>query len=496
MYESYFEFRSRPFATAPAASLYFPAGNIESAFQTLVRCIARGEGPAFVMGATGTGKSMLCHLLAQRWSSQFDVVQLSCAQLATARALLQSILYELGLPYRGLEEGELRLSLIDFLRHSEKSKNDGVLLLVDEAHTLDIELLEELRMLTNLIVDGEPKVRLVLIGGPKLEEAFASPKLDAFNQRIAARCYLHPLSYDETLDYAMAQIAAVGGDPQAVFTEDALQAVYHASDGIPRLINQVCDRALLLAMSADKRTIGAHLVEQAWADLQQLPPPSEPDLPEATPMEEVIEFGSLTDIPQGEANEEDEEDVFEQQEAQTHAIDLTDQLDGIEEQVAALEIPSTESDEQSDAPEDCVDDGVIELAPLADDWGDDSPVDQAEAASATADPFAADYEQEEIVVDRYALLDALASPDAEPSDRLAARVEELKDEAPEEPLDLEEEQTDTLEPTKVSVMREPPDDSDLIVLISEDGTAGRADEAKGNAYRQEYNQLFSRLRRS
>lgn len=292
MYEDFFRFDARPFPAAPRVDLYFPAFSAENAHQTLIRCIGRAEGPALLIGGTGTGKSLLCHLLAARFQHALHVVMLTSARLCTRRALLQNILFELGLPYRGLQEGELRLSLIDFLK-LERSDREGVLLLVDEAHTLPLRLVEEIRMIGNSLHGGLPGVRLVLAGGPALEERLANPKLESLNQRIAARCYLQPLNYEETLDYIRSQIITVGGDPAQVFAEDALGAVHQATDGVPRLVNQLCDHALVLAVVNEQRQVDARLIEEAWADLQQLPAPRQAPASDAFGDEGVIEFGEL-----------------------------------------------------------------------------------------------------------------------------------------------------------------------------------------------------------
>src|SRR5207244_2142982 len=119
-------------------------------------------------------------------------------------ALLQNILFELKLPYRDMDEGELRLSLVDHLE-PRSGGPDGLLLLVDEAHMLPLRLLEEIRLLTNVVRDGQTRVRLVLAGGMALEERLTSPKLESLHQRIAARCYLQSLRRDETIYYVQEQ---------------------------------------------------------------------------------------------------------------------------------------------------------------------------------------------------------------------------------------------------------------------------------------------------
>jgi hypothetical protein len=201
-------------------------------------------------------------------------------------------MFELGLPFRGLEEGELRLALVDFLNSAERAPG-GLLLVVDEAHTFSWRLMDELRMITNLARHGEPRVRLVLAGGPRLEERFASPKMEAFSQRVAMRCYLESLTRGETIEYCRQQIHWAGGQPEGVFEAAALERVFEATDGVPRLINQLADQALVLGHLARQRPVAAATIDEAWADLQQLPAPWAPAPPAATGA--PIEFGLLTD---------------------------------------------------------------------------------------------------------------------------------------------------------------------------------------------------------
>src|SRR5690349_809245 len=238
MYESYFRLTQRPFVPAPSAENYIPTGSLETARQTLVRCIERGEGPAIIVGPAGTGKSLLCHVVAKHCRARYQVALLSGARLGTRRALLQNILFELKLPYRDMDEGELRLSLIDHLE-PRSSGPEGLLLLVDEAHTLPLRLIEEVRLLTNVVRDGQSRVRLVLAGGMALEERLSSPKLESFHQRIAARCYLQPMGREETIFYVQEQIHRCGASADNLFTPDAQAAIHTATDGTPRLINQV-----------------------------------------------------------------------------------------------------------------------------------------------------------------------------------------------------------------------------------------------------------------
>jgi type II secretory pathway predicted ATPase ExeA len=291
MYESFFRFHDRPFAAAPVIDTYYPAETIEQSRQNLIRIVERAEGPGLIVGPAGVGKSLLCRLLAEYFRDRFDVVILSSARITTRKALLQNILFELGLPYRDSEEGELRLSLLDFLQPGNSSEN-GMLLIVDEAHALPMRLLDEIRMITNLVRDGQVRVRLVLAGGPRLEERFAHPKLESFNQRLAARCYLDAIGREDCFRYVHSQIAAAGGDAAKIFDDSVQEAIYQATGGIPRLVNQICDHALVLGCAGGHRQLSGARIEEAWSDLQQLPGPWETPVAQVDAGDGVVEFGS------------------------------------------------------------------------------------------------------------------------------------------------------------------------------------------------------------
>ncbi|MCE5268666.1 MAG: AAA family ATPase [Planctomycetaceae bacterium] len=294
MYDGCFGLSRRPFGSVPQADQYFPAATIEGAKTTLARCIQRGEGAGLVVGPAGTGKTLLCLLLAEQFRRCFQVAMLASGGLTNRRSLYQAILYELGRSYRGMDEGELRLAVVDYVTAGDGSSR-GMILLVDEAHLMPLRLLEEIRLLSNVARSGQPLVRLVLAGAPSLEERLANPKLDSLNQRLSARCYLDAFTRTETQDYIQSQINWAGGRGDVVFPEATCQTVFQATGGIVRLINQVCDHALLLSYVAGRKTVEPAGAEEAWADLQQLPTPTTSQSAESPSNGSVIEFGSLDD---------------------------------------------------------------------------------------------------------------------------------------------------------------------------------------------------------
>jgi type II secretory pathway predicted ATPase ExeA len=298
MYESFFGFVKRPFLAVSTLDRYFPSTSVEQTCQTTTRAISRGEGPVAIFGGTGLGKTMCCMRVADNFRRNFEVVMLASSQLITRRALLQSLLFELRCPYREMSEGELRLTLMNRLQPSTENPTDGLVLIIDEAQTLSIKLLEELRLLTNVVRNGVPRVRMILCGTMRLEECLSHPHMESLNQRLAARCYLTPMSMPETGQYVKHKIELSGVNSSTIMTRDALEAIYRGSDGIPRLVDQLADQALLLACNDRERPVSAAMVGRAWCMLQQLPNPwSEPESiakPEVT--ERFISQSSTTSV--------------------------------------------------------------------------------------------------------------------------------------------------------------------------------------------------------
>jgi type II secretory pathway predicted ATPase ExeA len=348
----------------------------------LARCIQRGEGVGLVVAPSGTGKTLLCLLLAEQFRRSFQVATLASGRLSTRRALFQAILYALGRPYRYMDEGELRLAVTEHLTSVDGGQR-GMLLLIDEAHTLPLRLLEEIRLLSNLARNGQPLVRLVLAGAAVLEEHFASPKLDSFSQRLSARCYLEAFSHSETKDYIQWQVDSAGGLGNEVFAEATCQTVFQATGGVPRLVNQVCDHALLLAYVAGRKTIEPANVEEAWADLQQLPTPWSGGVKSDAANGSVIEFGSLDDAPEAAAATTASARVFrvasveEEEEAETGDFEPSEQIHRIEELLAR-------------ADDDFQPAGSI------------GPEIELHFEETTPHPFQEEFEHEEVVSDRYA----------------------------------------------------------------------------------------------
>lgn len=293
MHQSYFSLTKRPFAAVASLESYQSLEGQTAALELIRRCVDRNEGLATLIGGPGLGKTALTLKLTEQLEEDFKVARLGGGNFGSRRALLQAISFGLGLPFRGLDEGDLRVQLADFLGRVERQFR-GVVLIVDEADTLPIRLLEELRLLTNY-GSGSAPVSLVLVGGMTLEERLASPYLASFNQRITARGYLEPLTAEETSRFVAAQLEStkgIGGSFDAL----ALKEIHSLTGGVPRVINQLCDHCLMLASLSEIRKIDGPMVAEAWADLQRLPSPSRAaSSASVESADELIEFGGLDD---------------------------------------------------------------------------------------------------------------------------------------------------------------------------------------------------------
>jgi general secretion pathway protein A len=270
MYEAFFGLKRRPFAATPDPQCFLASGTIQAALDEIVVCVEQGQGIAVVSAPAGTGKTLLCERLRSELGDRFESVLLRHASFLTRRALLQTILCELNHSYRQQDEQELRLELSPAIR-ALRPQREALVLICDEAHQLSEELLEELRILSDLAEHGRPLVRLVLVGQLRLEETLALSSLEALSQRIRAHVCLETMNRAGSLDYIDYRLTWAGGRTDEIFTTEALELVSRAADGVPRCINQLCDHALLLAYVAEQQPVPAEMIREALQDLRQLP---------------------------------------------------------------------------------------------------------------------------------------------------------------------------------------------------------------------------------
>lgn len=293
----------RPFSSVPDIETYYPSLSAEAARSHLFRALDRGEGPAFLFGETGLGKTLLCRLLADQFEMDAPVLFLSSARIASRKSFFLHLLFQLHTePSANADEDELRVRFYDHLRHSDYSR---YVLLVDNGDTLPFAVLDEVRSLLDMEYYGTPRFRVALSGTSRFEERLNAPRFASFAQRIACRAWLEPFTRDETADYIARQMKRAAEEYGGLtFSSDAAKLVHKLADGVPRLINQVCDLTLYLSASSEKE-IPAKSVQKAWNLLQQIPDDENPDSAEETVSresaaaetndEDVVEFGTLDD---------------------------------------------------------------------------------------------------------------------------------------------------------------------------------------------------------
>ena len=270
MYESFFGLAKRPFTTMPDPACFVPIDGAYQACSSLAQCAIDGRGIGVLTAPAGLGKTLICQRLAQELADRFTVVFLPTANFLTRRSLLQAILFELGHSYVRMGDQELRLALTSVIRRLRPGRGT-IVLIVDEGHLLAPRMLEELRALTNFAEAGESLLRLIISGQLALEETLSQPAMLALNQRIGVQTALQSLTRDESAEYISRRLALAGANVSDVFSNDALGTICEASDGSPRCLNQLCDHSLLLSYLSSQRPVVEETVREALDDLKQLP---------------------------------------------------------------------------------------------------------------------------------------------------------------------------------------------------------------------------------
>jgi general secretion pathway protein A len=266
MYTQFYGLREKPFSLSPDPRFLFLSDSHREALAHLLYGIEQGEGFIAITGEVGTGKTTLCRTLLQRLEPGSEVAFLFNPQLSGLE-LLQAIDAELGLETQDKSRRELMDQLNRFLL-TKRQEGRRVLLLIDEAQNLEREALEQVRLLSNLETDTAKLIQIVLIGQPELDSLLESSDLRQLRQRISVRWRLRPLTASETRDYVRHRLRVAAGAPRDVFTDLALREVHRRSGGVPRVINRLCDRALLAGYAAGAREIGLGAVAEAQREIE------------------------------------------------------------------------------------------------------------------------------------------------------------------------------------------------------------------------------------
>ena len=273
MYEAFYGLREKPFNLTPDPKFLFLSEKHKEALGHLLFGIQNHTGFVMVTGEIGTGKTTICRNLLKQLDVKTNLAYIFNPPLNPIE-LLRKINSEFGID----DSADNLVDLVDVLNAyllEASSLGNNCVLLIDEAQNLSPLVLEQVRLLSNLETETEKLLQIVLIGQPELIEMLALKELRQLNQRITARYHLKSLSEKETMQYIAFRIHVAGGRRKVKFAKPAVRAVYQKSGGTPRVINAICDRALLIGYTKEARTITAAVVKRAAREVRGEKPPSE-----------------------------------------------------------------------------------------------------------------------------------------------------------------------------------------------------------------------------
>ncbi|MBC7800272.1 MAG: AAA family ATPase [Gemmatimonadaceae bacterium] len=266
MYETFYNLSAMPFQLTPDSRFFFGSKGHSKAIAHLNYGLAQGEGFIIVTGEVGAGKTTLVEWLR----SQMDPAAYTIARVSTTQVsendLFRLAMAGFGLTEEGLPKSAL-LQRFEGVLSDHQAMGRRCLLIVDEAQNLSFAALEELRMLSNITVDGRTALQTILLGQPQFRRLLASPNLDQLRQRVLTSYHLGPITQEETRAYIEHRLYAVGwaGDPH--WDDDAFTAVFAHTGGIPRRINRLCSRVLLYGVLEETHDITGAVVDATAVEL-------------------------------------------------------------------------------------------------------------------------------------------------------------------------------------------------------------------------------------
>ena len=278
MYEEFYGLRERPFDLTPDPRYLVATSVHREALSNLEYAIASRKGITLLVGEAGTGKTTVIRAAIAKQPERIHCVHLHNPAL-TRVEFVEMLASRFGLTERARSSKTGLLLELEQLLRQRRASNETTVLIVDEAQSLPSELLEEIRLLTNIETNEEKLLTLVIAGQPEVAKLFTAHALRQLKQRIALRCELRPLNLRESAEYVAGRIAAAGGAPVQMFTREAVQLIHERSRGIPRTINVIADNALVSGFAAQQRPVTTELVREVCRDFDIAPSRAEMTAP-------------------------------------------------------------------------------------------------------------------------------------------------------------------------------------------------------------------------
>ncbi len=289
MYKGFFGLRVNPFSVNPDPRFLFHTPETEEALACLTYGIQKRRGFILLTGEVGTGKTTLLNKLMEWLRSQRVATAFIFNPRLSASEFLDFVIGEFGISCESNRKNHVLLRLNQWLLERYQAGETAVLI-VDEAQTLAVDVLEEIRLLTNLETSSEKLLQVVLSGQPELECKLRQPQLRQLRQRITLRCRTSLLTLEQTQSYIAERLRIAGALGEPIFTDQAIEAIHLCASGVPRVINLLCDHALITAFARGEKTISGDVIEGVAHefDLYRIPPllserPPEPRSEESLP---------------------------------------------------------------------------------------------------------------------------------------------------------------------------------------------------------------------
>ena len=264
MYTKFYGLQKKPFSLSPDPDYLFMSSKHEKVYVHLRYAIFENKNFVVITGEIGSGKTILINFLLRQIKEPFKIAYIRNTLVSPVQ-FLKFICQEFKISVEGLDKPKILDALREFLL-KEYSANRRVILIIDEAQNLSFQTLEEIRLISNIETEKEPLWQIILVGQPELRKKLQHPSLKQFAQRVTVYCHLEPLSKEETFEYIHHRLRIAGARNLDIFTKDAMEAIYQHSKGIPRLINILCDTALVYGFADGLSSIDKNVIENVVED--------------------------------------------------------------------------------------------------------------------------------------------------------------------------------------------------------------------------------------
>jgi len=265
MYEQYYGLSEKPFSLTPDTEFYYQSITHQEALNVLLVAIRAGDGFIKVTGEVGTGKTLICRKLLDALEPELDTVYIPNPYM-NCNALLDAVVHEMGIADR--LENDNYMACINHYLIANARRGRSTVIILDEAQSLPAQSLEAIRLLSNLETGKQKLVQIVLFGQPELDARLAQSSIRQLQQRIMHAYQLQPLNRDSVRSYLLHRIRSAGYRGPELFDNGALRRLYKLSQGIPRVINVLCNKALMLAYASGEFYVNRKHIEAAAADSQ------------------------------------------------------------------------------------------------------------------------------------------------------------------------------------------------------------------------------------